>query len=459
MVSKVFDINNLLGPLKILGVSRPETFAGYQEGWFYPLFTTRGEAIQEDLDRGGKGIYRVLTFYNRKGEFYIPENFINTGELKDPLIYTLHLGDGAENPFKRVQNRLSLLIEEQLPDFIQSDYTMFVTFLKAYYEFLEQNNQAQEVLQDITKYADIDKTTNELITKFIKNYAYDMPQSSIANNRFLIKKIREIYSKKGTEPAYRILFNILYEEAISFFYPYDVVLKASTGKWTTRYALRVQQTNYRQNVFDFENTEIVGLSSKAKAVVSKVIKTEIQGFDIYELLLDSTSLFGEFLRDEEIQAVKTVLLTGGASSAPTLVNARVYSIISKVDIIDGSAGYTKNHPIDITDTNGFFAKAKVNSVNRFGAITSINVIESGVNYSPNTIISAGLPTEQLNGTYSLYRGAVTVTFPVQHGLVRGRNIEVYYSGNVFSPIDNTSHTTSIVSVPNVRSIRFRYPGF
>jgi hypothetical protein len=48
---------------------------------------------------------------------------------------------------------------------------------------------------------------------------------------------------------------------------------------------------------------------------------------------------------------------------------------------------------------------------------------------------------------------------VQHGLVRGRNLEVYYSGNVFSPIDNTSHTATVVSVPNVRTIRFRYPGF
>jgi len=459
MSPNIFQPKDHLGPLKIFGASRPESFTGYREGWFYPLYTTRGEAIQEDLTRGGKGIYRVLTFYNIKGEFYIPENFINAGVLKDPLIYTLHEGDGAENPFKRIQNRLSILVEEQLPDFIQTDYTKFVTFLKAYYEFLEENNQAQEILQDLNRYADIDKTTSNLVTKFIQNYAYDLPQSEITDNRFLVKKIREIYSKKGTEPAYRILFNILYKEAISFFYPYDVVLKASSGKWITKYALRVQQTNYRQNVFDFENTEIVGLTSKAKAVVSKVIKTEIRGFDIYELVLDSTSLSGEFLRDEEIQAIKTVLLTEGASSATTLVSARVYSIISKVDIIDGSVGYTKGHPLTITDSSGFSGKAKVNSVNRFGTITSINVVEAGVNYSPNTTISAGLPTEELNGTYSLYRGAVTVTFPVQHGLVRGRNLEVYYSGNVFSPIDNTSHTATVVSVPNVRSIRFRYPGF
>lgn len=458
MSVNIFDPKELLGPLKILGASKPDTFGGYREGWFYPLYTTRAEAIEADIERNGKGIYRVLTFYNRKGEFYIPESYANLGELKDPLIYTLYEGDGAENPFKRIQNKLSILIEEQLPEFIQTDYTMFVTFLKAYYEFLEQNNQAQEILQDITKYSDIDKTSNELVSKFLKNYAHDLPQSEIANNRFLIKKIREIYNKKGTESAYEILFNILYKESINFFYPYDVVLKPSSGKWGTRYVLRIKQTNYRQNIFDFENTEIVGKISKAKAIVNKVIKIDLREYEVYELVLDPKSIFGEFLRDEEIEATKTILLTNANYSVSPL-SAQVYSIISKIDIIDGGVGYTKGHPVNITDNTGILATAKVNRVNRYGSITSFDIVEPGVNYSPNTVVSVGSPTESLVGSYSMYRGAVTVTFPIQHGLVKGKRIEVTYTGNIYSPIDNTSHTVSIVSVPNVRTIRYRYPGF
>ena len=67
--------------------------------------------------------------------------------------------------------------------------------------------------------------------------------------------------------------DILYKESINVFYPYDVVLKPSSGKWITRYVLRIRQTNYRQNIFDFENTEIVGKTSTAKAIVNKVIKS------------------------------------------------------------------------------------------------------------------------------------------------------------------------------------------
>jgi len=456
MVDIVYAPTELLGPLKIYGTSKPDTFAGYLEGWFYPLYVTRTEAIQADQDRGGKGIYRVINFYSVPGEFYMPDSFTNIGKNKDPLIYTKYTGPGAENPFKRIQNKLSILIEDQLPDFIQSDYDMFVKFLKAYYEFLEQNNQAQEVLQDITKYSDIDKTTEDLINKFFTNYATDLTKSNITSNRELVKKIREIYSKKGTEPSYRMLFNVLYKESIDFFYPYDVVLKPSDGKWTTIYALRVRKYIDRQNIFDFENTEILGKTSGAKAIVNKVIKLNLSGYEIYELILDTTSISGNFLPNEDIIAVKTISLI---DTTTTTINAKLYSIISKVDVRDGGLGYRPGTQLTITDETGIIAKAEIENVNRFGSIKNINVIEPGVNYSANTIIDAGYPSVPINGTYRIRKGAVTVTFPYQHGLTRGKTIRAYYSGNVFSAIDNTSHTATVLSVPTVRSIRYRYPGF
>jgi hypothetical protein len=251
---------------------------------------------------------------------------------------------------------------------------------------------------------------------------------------------------------------VLYKESIDFFYPYDIVLKTSDGKLVTPKALRVKQITGRQNIFDFENTEIVGITSKAKAIVNKVIKIDLNGFDVYELVLDTTSITGEFLADEQIVATKTILLTGKKFTT-TKLTARLYSVVSRIDIVDGGLGYKKDNAINITDKSGILARAKINSVNRFGSITNIEIIESGLNYSANTIIDPGLPTESLTGTYIVKKGQVTLTFPLQHGLVRGKNINAYYTGNVFSPIDNTSHNATITSIPNVRSIRYKYPGF
>jgi hypothetical protein len=458
-MTTIFDTVELSGPLKLNGISKTNKFRGSFTGWFYPLFLTRKEAIQEDINRGGKGIYQVTEFFDRDGEFYTADSYGFYGVLKDPLIYTLHVGNGAENPFSKIQNRLSLLIENQLPDFVQTDYGMFVTFLKAYYEFLEQNNQAQELLQDITKYADIDETSEEMINKFLENYAQDISSSNIVDNKALVKRIREIYNRKGTESAYRILFNILYKETIEFFYPYDIVLKPSTGKWNVPISLRVKQTDIRQNIFNFKNTQIIGGTSKATSIVDNVQKVNIDEFDVYDLILDTKSTIGYFVGGENITAIKSVILDSSLDTSN--LYGTVYSVLSKIDIVDGKLGYKKGHSLTIVDDKGTgkLAEARVSEVDRFGSIKGIEILESGVNYSNTTIVSAGQPTENLLGKYTIQNGIVTLTFPNEHNIKRGTLLNINYTGNILSPIDNTSHRVKVVSVPNIRSIRFKYPGF
>ena len=52
--------------------------------------------------------------------------------------------------------RISTLIETQLPEFISSDYENFSKVLEKYYEQLELRGQPLDVIQNITKYRDID---------------------------------------------------------------------------------------------------------------------------------------------------------------------------------------------------------------------------------------------------------------------------------------------------------------
>jgi hypothetical protein len=460
MIDNVFEPIILSGPLKLYGSSKPKQVNGNLTGWFYPLFLTRSEAIQEDIDRGGKGIYNVITFYDIDGEFYVANNYGVYGAAKDPIIYTLHTGAGAENPFERIKNRLSVLIQNQLPDFVQTDYGMFITFLKAYYEFLEQNNQAQELLQDITKYADIDETSEDMINKFLANYGYNFSSSGISDNRFLVKKIREIYSKKGTEDAYKILFNILYKETIDFFYPYNIVLKPSSGEYGAYSALRVRQSETNVNLFNFKDTEIIGSTSKAVSVVTNVHKIKMGEYDVYELVLDSNKTKGFFKENENVSAIKTVLLNDAIDTSN--LTATLHSVISKINVVDGKSGYKVGAPIQYiidNDGTGKFAKAKITKVNRFGGIVEVGIQNAGINYSSNVIVIPGNPTESIDGLYSITNGIVTITFPFEHNIKKGTLLNISYTGNVLSPVDNTSHKVKVVNVPNIRSIRFKYPGF
>jgi hypothetical protein len=356
--------------------------------------------------------------------------------------------------------KTSILVAQQVPEYVTDEYPLFVSFLEAYYEFMEQNNQAQELLQDITKYADIDQTSEDMISKFLNNYAYDISSSKISENKFLLKKIREIYSRKGTEESYRILFNILYKETIDFFYPYDIVLKSSSGKWSEYSSLRVRQTDLRQNIFDFKDTEIIGATSKSIAVVTNVQKINLAGNDVYELILDTSKTKGFFIGGELISAAKSIVLNDSIDRSN--LQATLYSVISKINVVDGKLGYKQGNYIQsIIDNDGIgkFAKAKISSVNSVGSIVSVELENSGINYGSNTIIITGPPTENLTGTYNIKNGIVTITFPIEHKIKKGTLLNIFYTGNVYSPVQNTSHRTEVITIPDIRSIRFKYPGF
>ena len=60
----------------------------------------------------------------------------------------------------RIKDKVSELVNSQLPEFIRSDYTTFVAFLQYYYKFLEQDQEALELVQNARKYSDIDQTAD-----------------------------------------------------------------------------------------------------------------------------------------------------------------------------------------------------------------------------------------------------------------------------------------------------------
>jgi hypothetical protein len=446
------------GPLKIFGTPRlSDPNSPGKTGWYYPIYLTIEEAINADINNGGKGIFNTYNFYEYRGEFYSAENFKFEGLPNEPAQYNNYSGQGAVNPFSNIKYRLSQLVPDQLPGFVRDEYDNFVVFLKSYYEFLEQNNKAQEVLENLPTYSDIDDTIEDLVENFFKTYAHDITRSDVSNDRFFFKKIRELYSKKGTETSYRILFSYLFKETIEFFYPYTVVLRASDGKWARRLSLKIKKINEQQNMYDFKNTVVVGDSSGARASVNNVLFFSIGEYEFFELELDDKSLIGEFFAGENISTVKNLALSDAGSIID--LQAELYSVISRINITDPGIGYEVGNEVSITDNAGNYARARISGTDLYGGIQSIQIIDSGFDYTSATTIDPGLPTKKIFGTYALKDGKVTVSFPNRHGIRRGANINVNYTGNIFSPVNDTDHNAVVVSVPDIRTIRFRYPGF
>lgn len=125
----------------------------------------------------------------------------------------------------------SLQVDQNVPDFVQTDHEKFVQFLTNYYEFLDQNENVNDYIRNIVSFMDIDSTTETLLNDFFEELR-DMPYVMVADKRLLAQHILDLYSAKGSIDSFRLLFRILFNEAITVSFPSEKILRASDGRWS-----------------------------------------------------------------------------------------------------------------------------------------------------------------------------------------------------------------------------------
>ena len=344
----------------------------------------------------------------------------------------------------RIVEKLSSLVLSQLPEFIQSDYNTFVAFLQAYYAYLEQDQNAQEVLQNARSYADIDRTIDSFVEYFILNYCKDLPRNIVSDKRQTIKNIKDLYTNKGTEKAYELLFRILFNEKINFFYPYTVVLKASDGKWSQDVSLRAYKIS--DDPFNLVGTKITGNTSGATAIVERVVNIQNGDDSVYELFLNRVSVDGTFVVNEPINGVK--LLNATTQSSVTTTSG-LFGVLSSVTINNGGVGFAVNDVLTVSGGDGIGATAKVGVVSDTGAIKKVVITDFGSSYTTAPTISATGPTVVKSGIYNVTSNVATLKFATPHGLENNDSISVNFTTGTA-----TDGTYQVLYSPNSKDIKF-----
>jgi hypothetical protein len=88
----------------------------------------------------------------------------------------------------------SILVNSQVPEFVREDHPLFITFLEAYYEFLETKQSGE--LNDLTQQAknlrylsDVDFSLNQFEDSFFNSFASLLPRDVAVDKEFLIKNV------------------------------------------------------------------------------------------------------------------------------------------------------------------------------------------------------------------------------------------------------------------------------
>ena len=366
----------------------------------------------------------------------------------------------------RIKEKISAIVSSQLPEFIQTDYTTFVAFVEAYYRFLEQDQGAYELIQNSRSYSDIDKTTPAFVKYFLKNYAKDIPTSTLANQKVLIKKIKDLYESKGSELSFKLLFRILYNTDISIFYPYEFVLRASGGTWQQLNSLRLQTVfGNREDLLNRSITYTTG----GIVYTTPVIEVKNLTSTLTEVFLDPNFLAPTYTTGDTVTVI---------GSSGTVFVGTISPTTTSYEIVQAGSGFKAGQIYTINFGGGINTLIKVSNVTSSGGISELKFVSYG--YGFNSIFTVELdPTKTISETVDVIQdktlgfqsfGEVFKFDPTSPDVyflqdyVSGNtytltSVEATFGDNVYSAFTTTSSTPA-----NFASITFRlgalarYPG-
>lgn len=362
-----------------------------------------------------------------------------------------------------IKPKISSLVPSQLPEFIREDYQTFVAFLEAYYQFLER-----DVIVDFNSIGDIDKTLDSFIVYFKNELALNFPSLNV-DDRFLLPKIKELYTAKGSEASYRLLFRLLYGKEIQIDYPSTQMLRVSDGKW-------VQDTSIFVNITVGTPDSVVGQIIKI-STYDKTIRVFIDSYkttsnpNVYELFITGgwTGIFG----------------VGSAVSFNTTFAGSIFATTKTVSITQSGKNFSVGQVYALGGT-GTGSSIVILKVDNNGGILLAKLISFGIGYTNNfttsilssssALIAQNYFTINAGGTSPITQTVKisdSITQLSDYGVINSYNyttsdtilyVEPSYAGTIISSFNNvTSYALpnqldyAIVSI-EIGSFA-KYPGY
>jgi len=303
-----------------------------------------------------------------------------------------------------LEHLLSPFIKEQFPLFMQTDYPKLVLFIKAYYEWMEQEGNVGYLTSKMDTIWDVDRNLEEFYSHFKNTYLDSFPElfavndsGNKPNKKTLLKKIRDFYGNKGTESAYKFLFRVLYDSDLEFYYPKNDILKASDGVWLEPRSIKTTVTNGTDlfggkggQIFQYEGQQLV-----ASAFINSVVQYAFNGVPISEFFI--TDINGTFLPNRTVKIIKD----------SSEWSETAYSVLGEFFIELPGEGYRVGDAVTVVDSTGRGFSAKIDQVGLAGGVKKIGISNSGVNYSGDIVLNIFSETGSQTARVVGLRSAVT----------------------------------------------------
>jgi len=285
-----------------------------------------------------------------------------------------------------IEKIVSPFIPQQFPSFYKDEGPNFIAFVKAYYEWMEQNGQVINASRSLLDYADVDSTEATFLKYFKNTYILNLPEAIISDKRLLVKHILELYRTKGTQRAYELLFRMLFNESIELYIPGNYLFKPSDGTWVVPRYIETTDNPYLSLAI---GKGVYNASGTATAVVENVSQRAVNGRIINILYL--SSIDGRFKYGDRI--LSDYVTDANGNKLITLDNAaRVIGSLTAVAIENGGSGFAVGDIVDVYGS-GTDGKGRIAAIRNENGKVNFTLVNGGTGFSTNATITIATTTD------------------------------------------------------------------
>jgi hypothetical protein len=371
--------------------------------------------------------------------------------------------------------KTSILVNRQVPEYIRDEYPKFITFLEAYYEFLETqantaltSNNLVTTAKTLRNIRDVDESLERFERNFYNTYGALVPLNVQSNKALLFKHLLPLYRSKGSESSFKLLFQLVFGEDIDVILPKNNVLRASASNWQVDNKLRINPDISSRYIGNGSN-KIFYLAQKSgvndvSIFVDNVLKIPNVDYFInkeYRQLnfVAAPANNAEILivyENFDITLLNNRKVTGITSRASAIIETASRRIIS--DTLN--LGLPIELLINLKSLNGNFLNGEIVTIpindetnnisidiraSTFSIVRNFNVVSAGNNYSvgDSVFVFGGNASVNAFGTVERVITGEIDTINVVHGGA------VFTNASPISVSGNDSFTVMTVVVDNI----------
>lgn len=332
-------------------------------------------------------------------------------------------------------NLTSLLINRQVPEFVREEHPLFITFLEAYYEYLEQKqgtqiNDLTTRAKDLRYISDVDDSIDDFEINFFNNYASLLPRDVEIDKATLIKNVLPLYLSKGSEASFKLLYRFMFGQELEVTYPKNDILRASDGKWEIENALKVSSEFFSYYTANGTNKEFKILQALDASDISVYVNDVLQttGYHVRKeskkVVFDTAPTNGAAVKVQYSAALdKTIFTNRKVTAETTGATALIERVASRFLIGESITEFFINDKTLLgTFQNGeniltdvFVDDVLVNViVATVSNVLRINIIDGGANYNVgdpviiNAPIATVFPSAKISKVFSGFINQVIV---------------------------------------------------